>query len=247
MTSPHVTDPAPALATTAGTPTPPRRSLQRAGGWASLVEAVTYVIGFGVAAAYLAPAGFTDAQGDPAESLAFLLDHQATLYLWYLVLYLVAGVALVVLALGIHDRLEQRSPALARTATAFGLIWAGLVLASGMIALVGQRAAVELAATDRAEAVSTWWAVSVVQDALGGGIEMVGALWVLLLSVAALRTSVLPRGLAVLGIIVGVAGMVTLVPQLADAAAIFGVGFIVWYLWAGLVLLRDDRLVGNQP
>jgi hypothetical protein len=210
------------------------------------VEALTYLIGFGVAAAYLAPAGFIDAQGDPAESLAFLLDHQATLYLWYLVLYLVAGVAVVVLALGIHDRLEEQSPALARTTTAFGLIWAGLVLASGMIALVGQRAAVELADTDRAEAVSTWSAVSVVQDAVGGSIEMVGALWVLLISVAALRSSVLPRGLAVLGAVVGVAGMVTLVPQAADAAALFGLGFIAWYVWTGLVLLRGDRQMGSD-
>jgi hypothetical protein len=32
---------------------------------------------------------------------------------------------------------------------------------------------------------------------------------------------------------------VTLVPQLADAAALFGLGFIAWYIWAGLVLLRD--------
>ena len=115
-------------------------------------------------------------------------------------LYLVAGAALVVLVLGIHDRLEDRTPTLARTTTAFGLIWAGLVLASGMVALVGQRAAVELAATDRAEAVSTWSAVSVVQDALGGGIEIVGALWVLLASIAALRSSALPRGLVVLGV-----------------------------------------------
>ena len=61
-----------------------------------------------------------------------------------------------------------------------------------MVALVGQRVAVELAATDHAEAVSTWSAVSVVQDALGGGIEMVGALWVLLVSAAAIRSSALP-------------------------------------------------------
>ena len=247
MTSPRTTGLAPAEATTDGTPRGGLRSLQRAGGWASLVAAVTYVIGFGVAAAYLAPAGFIDAQDDPAESLAFLLDHQATLYLWYLMLYLVGGAALVVLALGIHDRLEQRSPALARITTAFGLIWAGLVLASGMVALVGQRAAVDLAATDRAEAVSTWSAVRVVQDALGGGIEMVGALWVLLISIAALRASALPRGLAVLGIIVGVAGIWTLVPQTVDGAAdVFGLGFIAWYIWAGLVLLRDQGHVGTE-
>jgi hypothetical protein len=47
----------------------------------------------------------------------------------------------------------------------------------------------------------------------------------------------------VLGVVVGVAGTVTLVPQLAEAAALFGLGFIAWFIWAGLVLLRDDRSV----
>jgi hypothetical protein len=244
MTTSEQTDTARGAVTTS---TPRPRASQQAGGWASLVEAFTYVVGFGVAAAYLAPEGFIDAQDDPAESLAFLLDHQAVLYVWYLVLYLVAGAALVVLVLGIHDRLADRTPTLAQITTAFGLIWAGLVLAGGMVALVGQRAAVELAATDRAEAVSTWSAVGVVQDALGGGIEIVGALWVLLVSAAAFRSPALPRGLVVLGVIVGIAGAATLVPQLADAAAIFGLGFIAWYVWAGLVLLRDTaRAVSTE-
>ncbi len=188
--------------------------------------------------AYLAPRGFLGAQGDPSASLTFLLDNQVVMYLWYLLIYLVAGAALVVLSLGIHDRLKHATPALAQVTTAFGLIWSGLVLASGMIALVGQRAAVELAATDRGEAASTWSAVSTVQEALGGAIEIVGALWIILLSVAALRGRALSRGLSVLGIAVGVAGMWTLVPQVADAGAVFGVGFIAWYFWAGHTLLR---------
>jgi hypothetical protein len=49
----------------------------------------------------------------------------------------------------------------------------------------------------------------------------------------------------VLGVVVGIAGTVTLVPQWADAAAIFGLGFIAWYVWAGLVLLRDNRPAGS--
>jgi hypothetical protein len=50
----------------------------------------------------------------------------------------------------------------------------------------------------------------------------------------------------VLGLAVGVAGMATLVPQLAEAGAIFGLGFIAWFTWAGLVLLRDGRRVGSD-
>lgn len=232
--SPTIQDPPSAPASSPQMSTP----IQRAGGIGALVEAATYVIGFGVMAAYLAPRGFLDAQNSPAESLTFLLDNQVSMYLWYLLIYLVAGAALVVLTLGVHDRLTRSAPALAQVSTAFGLIWSGLVLASGMIALVGQRAVVDLAATDQAEAISTWSSVSTVQDALGGGIELVGALWILLLSVTAIRTGALSRGLSILGIAIGVAGMWTLVPQVEDAASLFGLGFIVWYVWAGRTLLR---------
>ncbi len=229
----------PLTSTAAPTVTGPMRHLQRAAGIAALLEGSTYLAGFGVMVTHLAPRGFTDAVSDPARSLTFLLQNQAVMYLWYLLIYLVAGAALVVLTLGIHDRLKHATPALSQVTTAFGLIWSGLLLASGMVALVGQRGAVELAVTDRSEAVSAWSSVSVAQDALGGGIEVVGALWVLLLSLAAIRTRLLPRGLGMLGILIGVAGMATLVPHLDDAGSVFGLGYIAWYLWAGLTLLRS--------
>ena len=48
------------------------------------------------------------------------------------------GVFLVVLALALYERLKAGSPALVQMATAFGLIWAGLAIASGMIVNVGE-------------------------------------------------------------------------------------------------------------
>ena len=112
------------------------------------------------------------------------------LYSWYLVLYLVGGLALVSLVLGVHSRLRTGAAALSQTASVVGHLWAGLLLASGLIALVGQRAVVDLAATDSVMAASTWSSVSVVQSALGGGIEIVGAGWVMLVSVAGIRSRV---------------------------------------------------------
>jgi hypothetical protein len=230
--------------TSASSPTASRTlpGLQRAGGIASLVKAATYLVGFGVLGAYLAPAGFLEAQGDPARSLAFLLDHQTALYTWYLVLYVIGGAALVSLVIGVHDRLRRAAHGLSQTAAAVGLLWAGLLLASGLIALVGQRAVIELAAADPVPAVSTWASVSVVQDALGGGIEVVGAAWVLLVSIAGSRSGALSRSLGALGIAVGVAGAWTLVPQVADHAhVVFGLGFIAWFVWAGISLLHGHR------
>ncbi len=69
-------------------------------------------------------------------------------------------------------------------ATTFAVIWSVLLLATGMISLVGQRAAVEFAADDRGAAVSLWSAVSAVHEGLGGGIELVGAVWILLLGLS---------------------------------------------------------------
>jgi hypothetical protein len=214
---------------------------QRWGGLAALVIAATYVVGFVAMGAYLVPAGFTEASTDPAASLGFLLDHQTSLYLWYLVLYLAGGAALVVLTLGVHDRVARSQPALAKVTTGFGLIWAGHLLASGMVALLGQRAVVELALDHPERAESTWVTLSVTQDALGGGIELVGAIWLLLVSTAVLRARTLGRGVGVLGVAVGLAGVATLAPApaAADAAtAIFGLGLIAWFVTAGIQLTR---------
>ena len=218
-------------------PTDPR--LVRAGGTAALVAAATYVVGFVALGAYLLPAGYDPAETDPTESLSFMLDHQGALHGWYLVLYLVGGVAMAVLALGIGQRLRAAEPALARVSTTLGTIWSGLLLASGMIVLVGQQAVADLHATDPDRAATVWSSVQVIADATGGGIELVGGLWALVVGWAALRAKLLPRGLCRLALVVGAAGVLTVVPGLAEpSAALFGLGFIAWFVWAGLVLRR---------
>ena len=41
------------------------------------------------------------------------------------------------------------------------------------------------------------------------------------------------------GLVVGTAGVLTVVPGLAEPSAVlFGLGFIAWFAWAGLVLRR---------
>jgi hypothetical protein len=40
-----------------------------------------------------------------------------------------------------------------------------------------------------------------------------------------------------LGVLIGLAGILTLVPTLDIFEAIFGLGCIVWFLWIGIVML----------
>ena len=64
----------------------------------------------------------------------------------------------------------------------------------------------------------------------------------LLVSWAALRGGGLPKALNILGLVVGVAGLLTLVPGLEMLALVFGLGQIVWFVWVGIVMLRSSSV-----
>jgi hypothetical protein len=210
---------------------------QKTGGIAALVEAATFVVGFALFGTVLAD--YTTGDPDAGESVAFLVDNQAVLYVWNAIIFIVFGIFLVVLALALHERLKVGARALTQTATAFGMIWAGLVIAAGMVANIGWSNVVDLHDSDPERAESLWLAVDSVHNGLGGGNEIVGGLWVLLVSWAALRSGLLPRALNYLGLVIGVAGLVTIVPALEMVGAVFGLGLIVWFVWLGFVLLSD--------
>jgi hypothetical protein len=194
-----------------------------------------YVTGFGLFLTILDPSGYHG----HLQQVAFLADKQVASYIANLLIYVVFGVVLVVLALALHARLKDGSPAIMQTATAFGLIWAGLVIASGMIANIGNSTVVALFSENQDQAVLLWLAITTVQEALGGGNEVVGGLWVLLLSWAALRSGKLPKVLNYLGVLVGLAGILTVVPAFYLLMDVFGLGQIVWFAWLGIVMLRE--------
>ena len=216
------------------------RNLQKMGGLAALYEAAAYVLGI------VFFIGIVDYSGvvDPLEKVALLVDNQAMISLINLIIYVLFGIVLVVLSLALHDRLKAGAPAIMQAATAFGLIWAGMVIASGMIFNIGLGVVADLYSTGPAQAATVWLAIDAVSNGIGGGIEVVGGLWVLLVSWAALRTAEFPKVLNYLGLLVGVAGIITLVPALGEIGGIvFGLGQIVWFAWLGIDLLRSDPKV----
>ena len=84
------------------------------------------------------------------------------------------------------------------------------------------------------------------QDGDRAGVEMVGGTWMLLVSWAALRAGVFPKGLNYLGLVIGLAGLTTLVPALEMMAIIFGLGQIVWFVWVGIVMLRSRPSIATE-
>ena len=217
--------------------------LQKSGGIAALLHAAAYVVGLVLGLALIFP--LLDAA--PNQYLAFVSENQALVYLWNLISYWGSAITLVIMVLALYERLKDGSPALAPIATAFGLIWAGLIIASGNLMLRNIGVVSGLYGTDPAQAVTAWTALQSVENGITSGNELVGSLWVLLLSVAALRTGQLNRALNILGVVLGVAGMLTIVPALFDSLVmVFGPGMIVWSVWVGIILLRGSRVAATQ-
>jgi len=212
-------------------------NLQKMGGISALIAAALYITGFALFLTVLDPSGYDG----HVQRVAFLAENQVASYIANLLIYVVFGVVLVVLVLALHARLKSGSPAIMQTATVFGLIWSGLVIASGMIANIGNSTVIGLFSENQDQAVALWLAISTMQESLGGGNEIVGGLWVLLLSSAALRAGKLPKVLNSLGVLVGLAGILTVVPAFDVLMDVFGLGQIVWFAWLGILMLRHNR------
>jgi len=214
------------------------KNLQKMGGIAALYEAAAYLIGL---VGYILVIGTMDVV-DPVQKVASLVDNQAFMYILNLIVYIVWGFFQVALALALYERLKAGSPALVQTATGIGLIWACVIIASGMIANIGMATVVDLYGKDPAQAATVWLAIESVANGLSGaGGETLGGIWILLLSWVALRVGELPRALNYLAVVLGVAGILSTVPALFPVLVfVFALGKVVWLIWLGIVMLRSS-------
>lgn len=206
---------------------------QKAGGVAALYLALAYLAAmpyFLVVVDY--PSAIT-----VADKVTLVLGNYPSMYAMYLVTYVFFGIALSVLAFALYDRLKAHAPATVRIATAVGLLWSFVLVASGMVFNYGMATVVTLAKTDTGQARLAWQAIEPIAQGLGGaGGEILGGLWVLLLSWVALRSGALPKVLGWLGVAIGVMGLISIMPPLHEAAYGFGLLQIVWFAWLGVTM-----------
>jgi uncharacterized Tic20 family protein len=214
------------------------KTLQKFGGFAALYMAISHLIGFVIFLVILDYLSITD----PAQKVALNVDKQMVIFSTNLLMYVFFGFFLIALSLALYDRLKSGSPAIMQVATAIGIIWAGSLIASGMVANAGLATVVPLYAKDPTQAALTWQGIEAVANGLGNANgEILGGLWALLVSLAALRAGGLPKGLNILGLLVGAAGIISIIPGLTEAmVGVFGLSQIIWFVWLGIVLLRSN-------
>ena len=221
------------------------KTLQKFGGFAALYMAFAHLMGLIIFIVILDYISITDL----AQKVAMNVNNQAVVFSTNLLMYVFFGFFLIVFVLALYNRLKVGAPALMQVATVIGIIWAGSLIASGMVANAALTSVVALHAADPAQAALTWQGIEPVIDGLGNANgEILGGLMTLLISLAALRSGELPKGLNILGLLVGAMGIVTIIPALNAMVAVFGLGQIFWFIWMGIALLRSnsDKAVTSE-
>jgi hypothetical protein len=219
------------------------KNLQKLAGISAISEGLIYIVAF----IYFGVFWSYPSTGSPAEKMAYLAENQFTFSTISFLMYIVFGVFLAVLVIGLHEKLKQtKNPAIA-IGSSFGVIWVGLVISSGMISNIGLGHAIDLMDASPEKAFDIWIIVSLITESLGGGNELVGGLWVLLVSVVALQAGEFSRALNYLGLFVGVAGIATIYPD-DLLTEIFGVTQIGWFIWLGVwLLIQENPIKSTQP
>jgi hypothetical protein len=205
------------------------KNFQKVGGIAALGHTTALLIGMALSFTVMFP--LLDAA--PDQTLKYLSDHPALVTLWSVIVDCGSAITLVIMLLALYERLKAGSPAFIRAAVVLGLLWAGLTIGTGDLMLHHFGVVANLYGSPPAQA--------------AGWIALVHGLWVLLLSLAVVRTGGLPRKIGYLGVYLGVMGCLTTVPAFAEILfMVFGPGMMAWSAWVGIAMLRDIA-VKAQP
>ncbi|PCE66313.1 hypothetical protein [Sediminicola luteus] len=188
----------------------------RLGAWGCFTA---YVVGITL---YL----FAFGEAQPLD-LDMILTQRPLYESWITIIYIGFGLALVLLNHGLKQGVSED-----QVFYPLGNIWATMVLASGFILLVGLDKTAQM--TDPEQAQQHWVSLSLIQDALGGGIELLAGLYTLLVSRSLYKIGVFSRWKTAWGYVVGALGILSLFSPLRTSVLAFGLGQLLWFLLLGL-------------
>lgn len=207
------------------------RSLNKIGGFSALYLAIAYLIGI---ITFLFVLDYPSIV-EPSKKVALLAEHQILIYITNILMYVFFGFFLILLVLSLYNHLKIKSPFIMQIATIIGIIWAGLLIASGMVANAGISPTVALLSDDPSKAANLWLGIESVANGLGGANgEILGGIMTLLVSIAGIRGGLLSKGLNYFGLVIGVIGIVSTLPGLEDLSGAFGITQMLWFIWVGI-------------
>jgi hypothetical protein len=206
-----------------------RETLKKLGGVAALLHASILIVGLILSFTVM----FSLIDAAPEQAAKFLAENLSLAFHWKLIINWGAAITLAIMLLSLYPRLKQGSSFLMLAAMFFAFLWAVLTIGTGDLMLHSFGVVANLTGNAPAQA-AAWTALA-------------RSLWVLLLSIAALRMGGIAKVPSYVGMFLGITGSLTMIPTLAEVMfMIFGPGMMVWFVWVGIDLLRKESCLAVQ-
>lgn len=196
--------------------------------------ALSYIVLFVIYGALL-PAPVSNTLQD---KVGFILEHQGMLKISFLVGYVGFGCLLTAVSIGFYRTCEPKQMSLNTHVLIWGLFWALLLIATGLIGLTNiSLLSAKIVIDDWDAASSLFYSGALLEQALGGGIEFVGGVWVLLIGLVVWQQRVSGMLFPVFSGLKGTIGVLTIISSESVLRDLFGITGIIWFIWFDVVVV----------
>lgn len=172
----------------------------------------------------------TDSQISPEQVLASLLLDVILFLSWHVIVYFVYGLSLLLLTISIFMLAVKREPEKAIAVLVVGALWSGFMLISGGVSVETIHKVAELYPHNSEAAIHLWLTMKVVLESVGGGNELIGAVWVLLVSQLFNGTNYWLKATRNAGFLIAIVGLGTLLDKSEVCTSLFGVSLLLWFV-----------------
>ena len=205
-------------------------------GLAFFAMALCYITLFVIYGAVLS----TPADATTAQKITYLIENK-TLFNFTYILGYVAFACLLCFCVYVTNCLyQQTSNTTMAMASLFGYFWVLLLLCTGMIGISSNELLASENLTDPTASEVIFHSRSLITESLGGGIEFIGGVWLILLAMASLRHKLLSKSLGIFTLIKGAIGVLTLFCADSILREMFGITGIIWFIWMGVVFVKKS-------
>lgn len=203
------------------------------GAMASFTCAICFILGLSLIMIWVPE--FNDG---PEQRLRTLSEHSRLMQVWYFIIYVVFSISILILSSYLLKRVEQEQSLLQKMTMLYSYLWATYVFASGLIAILsielmfGSWLQIHGAMSD------IWRDVYSVQMGLGEGVEWVGGIWIVLITLCLYKQHCFSKTVHFFGFIIAPFGLLTVIPSLGIFGAVFGSLQLIWFIWLGVLILQ---------
>ncbi len=162
-----------------------------------------------------------------SDKIIFFSNNYISMFIVMNLVYVVFGIMIAFLSFILYDLCKKNL--VNKVGLAFGLFWSFAVILAGTLFNIGMKRVLEINLINPELAIQVWTIIEIIFSSVGGGTEILGGIWILIISILAIKNNLFNKYINIMGIIIGISGILSHFPSLEFFQMVFGLLQITWF------------------